>query len=104
MSTTRCPSTALVPDDFRPHIIIIICAFASRGGSLFSPAPAAGWGVFGSPPGGGVIILSRASGGVGGVWHAGLKLPTTTHAGDAAGDAWVAERAWVSDCRGRDAG
>lgn len=56
MSTTRCPSTALVPDDFRPHIIIIICAFASRGGSLFSPAPAAGWGVFGSPPGGGSLF------------------------------------------------
>ena len=56
MSTTRCPSTALVPDDFRPHIIIIIICALPPGGSLFSPAPAAGWGVFGSPPGGGSLF------------------------------------------------
>ena len=104
MSTTRCPSTALVPDDFRPHIIIIIiCALPPGGDQNLSRASGGVGGVW-QPPRGGVIILSRASGGVGGVWHAGLKSPTTTHAGDAAGDAWVAERAWVSDCRGRDAG
>jgi hypothetical protein len=45
------------------------------GGSLFSPEPAA----------------ER------GVWHAGLNSPTTTHAGDVVGDAWVftASDAWV---------
>ena len=69
--------------DFAPGGISILFApggdhysLCPGGGSLFSPEPAA----------------ER------GVWHAGLNSPTTTHAGDAAGDAWVftAGDAWVA--------
>ena len=66
MSTTRCPSTALVPDDFRPHIIIIIICALPPGGDHYSlPRQRRGGGCLAAPPGRGHYSLpcQRRSGG-----------------------------------------